>query len=117
MRYRKLDGNGDMTFGNQQADFYRDVPDAPGQAVLTRLRLVSGEWYLDISAGVPYQGGVLGKFTKDTANPILRDAILGAQGVTSLNDYDYNFNPDTRTYTVSGNIDTVYGVTALPGVV
>lgn len=33
MRYRKLDENGDYSFGGQQADYYRDTPLAVAQAV------------------------------------------------------------------------------------
>lgn len=117
MRYRKLDTNGDMTFGNQQSDFYRDVPEAPGQAVGTRLGLISGEWYIDISAGVPYQGGVLGKFTRESADPVIRDAILNTQGVTELLNYESAFDADTRKYSVRGEVNTAFGEVAFVGVV
>lgn len=117
MRYRKLDENYDMMFGNQQADFYRDTPEAPGQAIMTRLRLLSGEWYIDVTVGVPYQGGVLGKHTKDTADLVIRDAILNTQGVMAIVSYESSFNGDTREYTVSGTADTVYGLATFSGVV
>jgi hypothetical protein len=109
MRYRKLDQDNDMQFGNQQADFYRDVPEAPAQAVGTRLRLVSGEWYLNINEGTPYQGGVLGKYTKDSADPVIRSRILGTQGVDSILDYESGFDPDTRAFAARGEINTIYG--------
>ena len=117
MRYRKLDTDGDMRFGNQQSDFYRDVPQAVGQAVQTRLGLIAGEWYVDVSSGVPYQGGVLGKYTKDTADPILRDTILNTQGVSSILAYESSSNQDTRLFSVTGSIDSIYGETPITGVV
>jgi len=109
VRYRKLDESRDMTFGAQQSDFYRDVPEAPAQAVLTRLGLFSGEWFLDAVEGTPYQGGVLGKYTAESAEPVIRDRILNAQGVTGISEYDQQFNGDTRTLNVSASITTIYG--------
>lgn len=116
MRYRKLDDNGDMQFGNQQADFYRDVPEAVAQATITRLRLWLGEWYLDISEGTPYQGGILGMHTKESANPLIRDRILRTQGNDGILSYDFSFNPDERVYSVSAEINTIYGTTTVAGV-
>lgn len=115
MRYRKLDDQRDMTFGAQQSDFYRDVPEAPAQAVQTRLGLLSGEWFLDFAEGTPYQGGVLGKYTMDSAEPVIRDRILNSQGVASIVDYDQQFNGDTRTLTISASITTLYGDAEVTG--
>jgi hypothetical protein len=109
LRYRKLDASGDMTFGNQQANFWRDVPEAPAQAIKTRLGLVAGEWYLDISSGTPYQDGVLGKTDRQTSDTILRDRILNTQAVTALVEYDSNFEPNQRTFEVACEVNTLYG--------
>lgn len=109
MRYRKLDDNRDMTFGNQQADFWRDVPDAPAQAVGTRLRLISGEWFLDLREGVPYQVSALGTGKMATIEPMFREAIVRTQGVTRIANWSSDWNPDTRTYLVAATIDTLYG--------
>lgn len=116
MRYRRLDSNGDMQFGNQQSDFYRDIPEAPAQAVITRLRLLAGEWYIDIAEGTPYQGGVLGKYTSNTAEPVIRDRILNTEGVTAILSYDWNFDADSRKYSAEVRIDTLYGETIVQGV-
>lgn len=72
MRYRKLSDTGDYTLGHGPANFWRDVPQAPAQAVATRLRLLTGEWFLDLAEGTPYQTGVLGKHTQATYDPITR---------------------------------------------
>ena len=46
MRYRIEDANGDMTWGSGDKNFYYNQPEAVAQAVMTRLRLWSGEWFL-----------------------------------------------------------------------
>ena len=48
MKYRKLTENGDYAFGRGGADMHADTPEAVGQAVLTRLRLFAGEWFVDL---------------------------------------------------------------------
>lgn len=109
MRYRKLDADRDMVFGNQQADFWRDVPEAPAQAVGTRLRLWSGEWFLDVSEGVPYQVSALGTGKMATIEPMLRLAVQETQGVTGIAEWSSSWNPETRAYSVAATIDTLYG--------
>lgn len=109
MRYRKLSSSGDYSLGHGSADFYRDKPEAPAQAVVTRLRLLAGEWFLDVAEGTPYQTGVLGKHTQATYDPIIRERILGTEGVTAIDEYQSIFNGDTRTLTVSATISTIYG--------
>lgn len=116
MRYRKLDGLGDMTFGDGQSNIWRDVPQAPAQAVQTRLQLWAGEWYIDASEGTPYQGGVLGMHTQATADPIIRQRILEAQGVTAILDYESIRDNESRVTRIEATIDTAYGEVAVIGV-
>lgn len=113
MRVRKLDANGDMQFGRGQADFYRDVPEAPAQCVQTRLWLRLGEWFLDTSDGTPWDTEILGKNTANTRDAALRSRIEGTTGVTSLDTYNSTFNPDTRTFSVEASISTSYGTASV----
>lgn len=111
MRYRKLSDDGDYTFGGSLNDFYIDSPEAVGQAVLTRLRLLRGEWFLDNQVGVPYSTEVLGKTTLSTADAALRGAILATPGVTAL--VSYSSTLDNRQLTVQATINTQYGQTTV----
>lgn len=108
MRYRKLDSNGDYVLGTG-ADFYVDQPEAPAQAVLTRLELWTGDWFLDKTEGTPYQGDVLGKYNQINHDAAIRQRILQTPGVNSIIDYASNFDGDTRTLAVGATIDTIYG--------
>jgi hypothetical protein len=116
MRYRKLDANGDMTFGRNQDNIWRDVPDAVGQAVLTRLRLQQGDWFLDRREGTPWKTKVLGKYTQSTKDPVIRARIVGTRGVSRLLAYASQtvMDPD-RTFHVQATIDTIYGRVVVKG--
>ncbi len=113
MRYRKLTADGDYTFGGGQADFYRDVPDAVGQAAKTRLLLWLGEWFLDVQEGTPYMQGVLGKHSIELANATIQSRVLATQGLTNITNYNAEKNPDERSLAVQFTIDTIYGPTAV----
>lgn len=115
MRYRKLDENGDYTFGNQQADFLRDSPEAVAQAVSTRLKLDAGEWFLDKTEGMPWDADVLGKRTVATRDSAVQKRILGTQGVSQIDNYESNVDPETRRFTPTAEITTIYGQTTING--
>lgn len=116
MRYRRLDEDGDMTFGSQQADFLRNTPETVAQAVLTRLRLWLGEWFIDQSEGTPYQQAVLGKNTRDSVAPAMRARIIETQGVKSLDAFEFLFDAEERKATINATITTVYGQVVVQGV-
>lgn len=116
MRYRKLDVNGDMTFGNQQSDFFRNVPEAPAQAIMTRLRLWLGEWFINTSEGTPYQQAILGMHTSATVEPAIRRQILGTQKVISIESFSLVSDPNTRQVTVNAVVNTEYGTTVVQGI-
>jgi hypothetical protein len=116
MRYRELDENRDMQFGNQQADFLRDSPDAVAQAVLTRFGLWVGEWFLDTDAGTPYEQSMLGTHKAQTIEPAIRQRILETEGVTGIVELQLISNPNTRNIQIISTIDTTYGQTEITGV-
>lgn len=105
-----------MVFGAGRIDFLRDSPEAVAQAVMTRLKLWSGEWFLDTEEGTPYQVGALGKNTSASIDPMIRDRVIETQGVTGIVAYDRTFDPDERKNYVNLTINTLYGVTAIQGV-
>lgn len=117
MKYRKLDENGDYVFGGNLASFFIDQPEAPAQAVKTRLMLQQGEWFADLSDGTPWKTKVLGKYTSATRDPILRRRILGTQGVSNIALYASQFAPSTRQYDVQAEITTIFGRATIQEVV
>ena len=56
--------------------------EAVGQNVKQRLLLLRGEWFLDITAGVPYYESVLGRFNPEHTALLFREEILKVQDVT-----------------------------------
>lgn len=116
MRYRRLGDDGDMTFGSQQADFLRNTPETVAQAVVTRLKLWLGEWFIDQSEGTPYQQAALGKRTRASIEPAIRSRILETEGVTSIDQFDLSIDPDERKVTINATISTAYGPAVVQGV-
>ena len=111
MLVRKLSPTGDMTFGQSLKDFWSDVPEAPGQVAQTSLELWLGEWYIDITQGTPWIEGVLGKHSQAMADATVQTQILNTQGVTGIASFQSTIDPDTRAYSVTATINTVYGPT------
>lgn len=117
MRYRKLDENGDFSAGHGSADFFVDEPNAVAQSVLTRLRLWTGEWFLNTDEGTPYREQVLGVRKRQMAGPALKLRIASTEGVTSVDDFNADYNGDSRHIAVAATISTAYGETELEEVI
>lgn len=113
MRYRIRDASGDYTFGQSSANFYIDDPQAVGQAVQTRLQLQEGDWFLDTSDGTPWSTKVLGRYTRNTYELVLRDRILQTEGVTQLVEFYAGYQGAKRIASVQVRLDTQYGASAL----
>lgn len=111
MRVRKLSPSGDFTFGASQLNFLVDSPEAVAQVVQTSFLLWLGEWYLDLTAGMPWIQGVLGKHNQATADVTVQDYLLGIQGVTDITKFTSVAQEDLRKYSASATIDTLYGTT------
>jgi len=109
MRYRKLDADGDFSFGHNMSDFYIDQPEAVGQAIKTRLDLQLGDWFLDTSEGTDWNGQVLGAHTQGTRDVEIRSRVAETQGVQQLRRFETEFDGDTRAYSVQILVDTDYG--------
>lgn len=109
MRYRRLDTSNDFTLGHGTADYLNNSPECVAQAVVTRLRLLSGEWFLDLIEGTPYVQGVFGKHTQESYDLVIRERILDTEGVTEITAYESLFNGETRRLSIQVTINTLYG--------
>lgn len=113
MRVRKLDVNGDYSFGHGEADFWINSPYGVAQKVETRLRLWQGEWFLDVTIGTPWLQKILGYGKSALRDIAIRTVILQTDGVTALNNYNSIAVPGTRNLIVSGSIFTQYSKTPI----
>lgn len=105
MRYRQMDSSGDYVMG-PAARWLADSPQAVAQAVLTRLRLFAGEWFLDRREGLDLSQ-ILGYGTQATRDQQVQERILGTRGVTGI--AAYSSQVSGRSFTVSCTVDTLYG--------
>ena len=119
MKYRRLDKNGDMVFGQGAQDFLVDSRETVAQACMTRLKLLYGEWWEDIQSGFPLWQTILGsRVTESTLasiNQLYATRILGTEGVTSIESYEASFNSQSRQYSFTAIINTRYGETTIEG--
>src|SRR5665647_1045812 len=109
MRQRALDANGDFQFGTNEP-FLIDTPICVAQAVLTRLKLETGEWFLDSTDGTPYDGQIIGHGTQNTRDIAIRARILDTPGVSLIEQY-VSFVDDKRRMSVVCSLKTIYGTT------
>ncbi len=72
-----------------------------------------GEWFLDSTVGVPYATDVLGSGTQSTRDRAIRSAILQVQGVDSIVSYSSGFIGETRVFTVTVAVLTIYSQTPI----
>lgn len=84
--------------------------DLIGQRIKQRLQLFLGEWYLDVTAGVPYFQEILIKGPRQgRVESILKATVTGTPGVTELLAFDLGFDSPTRVLTLTFTVRTDAG--------
>ena len=109
MRYRALSASGDYQYGRTGL-FLVDSPAAVAQAIQTRLKLMTQEWFLDLAEGTDYSGKILGAHTQNTRDIEIKSRILNTPGVLELATY-YSVVSADRSMTVTATVITQYGIT------
>ena len=110
MKYRRLDENGDMTFGNNKFDFVKDI-EAVKQAILTRLKLLKGEWWENTEEGLPLFQEILASRNIERTKKLIIERIQKTQGVLSVNNIVVTF--ENRILNITASVSTVYGETLI----
>ena len=110
MIYRKLDANGDYSFGKGRQDFHRDT-DAVAQAIKTNTELLKAEWWEDADEGLPLFQSILGQPGGSTqaADLLIKDRILNTQGVGSIQSYQSAYS--NRQLSIACVVTTTTGQT------
>lgn len=102
--------NGDLAVVEDQ--------EAVRQGIAVRLKMMLGEYYLDLGVGVPWIQRILGKgadhATDAEIKEILRACIASTPDVTQVQNVDFEKGADRR-YTISYAVLTVYSTTTLTG--
>lgn len=69
-----------------------------------------GEWFLDITDGVPYYEDILVKAPiQITVESILKDTILATPGVLKITQFDVEYTNSTRNLTLDFAVSTDFG--------
>jgi hypothetical protein len=108
--------NDDITGGHGLANFCQGA-EAIAQTVRCELRIILGEWFLDVTKGVPWirnrnagADAILGRFPTDIsyAEATIKAAVLRIDGVKSLTSFTLDLNHATRAATcrISGLLET-----------
>lgn len=115
MRYRRLDEDGDYSFGQSASNMLINTPETVGQAIDTRLGLFVGEWFADTTDGTDWFGKLLGHGATELYALELRQRVLETPGVTRIISFTPTFDPNKRQLEVEMLVDTLFGQTSLTG--
>lgn len=77
---------------------------ATQQAIIRRLRLFLGEYFLNGTDGTPWFQRILGKNNPDVAEANIKERILNTKGVISISHFEFDFSPKTRVITIHAKI-------------
>lgn len=108
---RALDTNHDPIYGNGAAAFLTDV-DAVAQIIQTRLLLFQGEWWADLTDGLPLFQSILGSSngSKDTViSDLIRSRIAETPYVNEVGTINVSYDSIARQYTFSCTVETAFG--------
>jgi hypothetical protein len=86
---------------------------AVAQAILTRLKMFEGEWWANTADGLPLWQSILGQpagnANQQQVEALISARINGTPYVVGLQNVNIAFNPSTRAYTYSAQVNTQFG--------
>ena len=110
IKVRRLDDNWDRVYGSGLDDFVCDK-EAVAQIIQSRLRLWLGEWWENLSEGLPMFQKILGKkaASKIIIDNLIQKRIAGTPYVTGVASFSSELNIESRNYECSAIVDTSFG--------
>ena len=116
MRDRRLDKNGDYTFGANGSCYVSGI-DAVSQAILTRLKLLKYEWWEDLEDGLPLWQNIVAQRDRETTEREIQSRIVQTPHVIRLLTWRVEWNNEQRELSIYAAVDTEYGVLNLEEVI
>lgn len=104
-----LDANNDIFIEGVE---FRRTKDAAyvAQKVRSTLKTILGESDIDPNLGVPYFSEIFQRpVDVAQAEALLKDAILGVEGVNELLTFETDFDSTSRYFSLNFSADTIYG--------
>lgn len=117
----KTSAAGDIVIANGRTSLAAGL-DAAVIGATTRMRLILGEWFLNLGVGVPWlerpgvsaARAILGqRYNAAKLRSEMRRAILRTPGITEITRLEVSFAAATRTATVTWRARCVFGDTDL----
>lgn len=100
----------DLVFINGECPTTSDEIDRVIQRLYIRLRTFFGEWWWDVTYGVPWLERILGqKNGKASADIIIQEQILSENGVQQVVNFSSTYENSKRAYSCSFQVRTQGG--------
>ena len=81
------------------------------QQLAIKLKLWTGEWFLDTEFGTPYLTDILGKQISLAGSvAALKASIMAVDGVQTITRFTFDFNRSARVLSVEFDVMTPYGL-------
>lgn len=107
--------NGEPQYGNGTQNYVTGAAAMP-IIILSTLRLLTGEFFLNLKAGVPYFQNLLNtQISPQAVALIWSNAILGVPFVTGVSSMQVVYQPQARAFTFTAQVETVFGPVIVSG--
>ena len=109
---RRLNSNGDPVYGGGAGDFLTNI-NAVAQIIKTSLLLFQGEWWNNLTVGLPLFQKIIAQGANNRQQIIallIQQVILGSsQFVTGITNVKYIYTSATRTFSYACKVQTTFG--------
>lgn len=79
------------------------------QQCVTRLMQLQGEWFLDEREGTPWHEVLASRPNPAKLEQLIRDRLISIPGLTDIENFAMEWQPGSRRYAVSFDVQTAYG--------
>lgn len=108
MRVRRIDADGDWTFGRGRAG-YAATSESVAQRVRTRLQSFFRDWFLDLDHGLPWFAYTEKPADLPRIEAEVKRCILETQGIDAILAFDMILDRDTRHLVINVTVRDVHG--------